>query len=145
MTVNRFVAPRTKRFDLPDGSGDWIEIKHELPLVDERGLQGAGTGFVNAKDDESGETKQEMTLDWGRYSVERLAAWLVDWSFVDGAGQRQKVNRSSIRALRPNDAKMIEQIIDDHKGALEAEKKGLSEPAAPETPDPALEEASQPG
>lgn len=118
MGRNRFVTPSVIRKELPDGSGDWIEIKAELTAVERRQLEGSPMRGYQEPDGQP-----EVRLDWGGYSMAKLYTWLVDWSFVDGEGRQRPCTRPAIDALDEETAEAINRIIDLHQEEIEREKK----------------------
>lgn len=120
MARNRFVKARTVKLDLSDG--DWIEIKSKLSYGEQSKLTGTMTPSL------SPDTKGKATsvdIDWAEYSLQRISAYVVDWSFVDGSEQRIKPTRDNIFALDQESAAEIEAAIDAYL-TNEQEKKVLT-------------------
>jgi len=93
----------TTQLDLSDG--DWIEVRNQLGYGEQQRLAGSVLGNVFMKDIDTGSAK--VTIDLEKHNVERLFAWVVDWSFRDNQGKKVKVSRSSIARLLPD---MVEEI-----------------------------------
>ena len=109
----RFVTPNTVRLELSDG--DWIEVKSQLTYGEEKRLSSAGMRYK----DQSGEG---FSLDLERYNIERLSAWITDWSFDDADGKRVGVSNGAIWALDPDAAREIELALTTHIKAVESSK-----------------------
>lgn len=112
MGRNRFVQPESKRIDLSDG--DWIEVKKELTIGEEKTLQACGI-------------KRTLTappsVDWPEYHIGRVAVWLTGWSF---RGPDDKPVPLSVAAIRSLDAETFGEITDaltKHRQELDDAKK----------------------
>lgn len=114
MARSRFVTPTTVRLDISEG--DWIEIKERLDFGEAQALAQAG---LRQEGSMLGGTP-DMRLDLAAYKIERLVAYLVDWSFRDADGRAVDVTRASIRALDPATAAEIDAAIDAHVEAMDA-------------------------
>jgi len=104
-----FVSAATKRYELEEG---WIEIKNELDYGERERLSNGAMTRVSGSD----ESNAGIDLDIAKFNVLKLQTWLVDWS------ADQPITRQTIEALRPSVADAIEEIINQHQEALEAEK-----------------------
>jgi len=122
MARNRFVAGSTKKFDLPkhpdDEEQDWIEIKTELTYGEEQRLAGIGVTSYRPLDDDKG----ELGVDWGVLGVEKIAMYLVSWSFKKPNGDTAPCDKNSIRNLTQETADEILDIINQHEADQEALK-----------------------
>ena len=124
--MSRFVKPITKRITLTDG--DWIVIKHRLPVgdqkrVDTSGLKRLVQPQVRKDRKDQKEQTSSIEIDFKEFSFARTEAYLLEWSFLDDAGQPVALNRSSIEALDTASYDEIENAITAHVEALAAEKK----------------------
>ncbi len=136
MTTNGTVTKPTRRDRFADGSavrlelseGDWVLVRAELSYGQQRRLATVGLTGVPAVLAETGQGEQ-LTVDWARFEVERLATWVIDWSFTDADGDHVVVSREAIENLAPETAAEINEALDRHIGALEAKK-------APPAPGP---------
>lgn len=117
MSRNRFVSPESVRLDISDG--DWIEVKRQLTYQEEQEL----IGSVIASMRPGKELKLESGPDYARAQIERLALWLLDWSFRDGSDRPVPVNRDAIGVLDPDTAREIDAALDRHLGAMAEAKK----------------------
>jgi hypothetical protein len=109
MTRDRFVSANTVRLELSDG--DWIEVKERLTYGERSKLSAASFRSGHLGTD-------TVELDFEAYAVEKLATWLVDWSFTR-AGKSVPVSKAAIRALDPETADEIETALNVHIEALE--------------------------
>jgi hypothetical protein len=141
MTTNGTV-PATHRRDrfasgaavkLPLSDGDWVLVRAELSYGQQQRLAGAGLSGVPEALAERGQG-EPLSVDFAAYKLERLAAWIMDWSLVDADGEPVTVSREAIERLHPDTAEEIEAALDAHVAGLEAKKGpaggGPSRPAA---------------
>lgn len=112
----RFVAPETVRIDLADG--DWIEVKKELGVGEDRRYRTAGVKRANAK--------EEVEIDWTAMALARVQTYLVDWSARDAKDKPVPVTRQAIEALAVEDFEAIDAAIQAHIAATSEEKKRQS-------------------
>jgi hypothetical protein len=122
-----FVKPTTVRLRLSEDR--WIEAKErlnfgELQALNSAGLTRVGGVFPNG----SGAAADDVGLDvdMARWMVERIAVWLVDWSFRDDDDRPVRVSRDAIRSLDPAVAQEIQDALDAHVAAQEALGKATS-------------------
>lgn len=122
--MSRFVKPESVKLDLT--AGDWLLVKRRLTAGEERHafariLKPSGFG-------------EPMALDFERTGLEKMVAYLLDWSLEDDSGavvpirdQPAAVIESALLALDPASFAEIHRAITDHEAAqleaLEAEKK----------------------
>jgi len=118
MPKNRFVQPEVVRLELSDG--DWVEVKERLTYGEEQFLAGGAltevSGMFDAADDIG------IQLDLRKYTLRRMATWILDWSFCDVEDRRVAVSLDSIAMLDPDTAEEIDAAITAHIEALEAAK-----------------------
>lgn len=122
----KFTTPGTTRIDFPDG--DWIEVRNELSVGDERRYRSRGlgrmSGMGSAKNGE--ERDVSIEINWEDLGLARVEAYLVDWS------DKRKVSPATIRALDPKDFDKIDTAIQAHIAKV-AEEKAKNETTASET------------
>jgi hypothetical protein len=106
---SRFVEPDTTRIDL--SYGDWIEVKSRLDFGERQAL--AGSGLRQSGSLSNGDTP-DFTIDLAGYKIERMLAYLVDWSFRDRFDHRVTISRATVRALDPDTADEIDAALDAH-------------------------------
>ena len=123
--ADRFASGATARLELSDG--DWVLVRAELTYGQQRRLAGAGLTGIDA----SATAGERLKVDLAAYDLERLATWVMDWSFRDGDGDRVTVSREAIEALHPDTAAEINAALDAHIEALEAKKAPPAATAAP--------------
>jgi len=122
---SRFADGGQVRLELSDG--DWVAVRRELSYGQQQHLALAGvTGIPDALVAAGG--GQRLTYDWTRFEVDRLCAWLLDWSFRDGDGDHVVVSRERIEALHPDTAAEINAALTAYLEAQEAKKA----PSSPE-------------
>lgn len=128
----RFVVPDTKRIDLRDGPGgekNWIEVKLELTKGEDSKFR---TRAMRAQVT-PGQGNVNVEIDWEKLALARVETYLVDWSAKDAKGKDIPVTANAIAALATEDFDEIDQAIQDHIAALEAEKKLSSGNGSPTT------------
>ena len=127
----RFASGAAVKLGLSDG--DWVLVRQELSYGQQRRLASAGLSGVPQALAEQGQG-EALSIDLAAYALERLVAWVMDWSFRDADGDRVTVSREAIEALHPDTAAEINAALDAHIEALEGkaakEPPGLSRPAA---------------
>jgi hypothetical protein len=116
---DRFASGAQVRLELSDG--DWVSVRQELSYGQQRRLATVGLTGVPAVLAETGQAPQ-LSVDWARFEVERLAVWLLDWSLVDADGEPVVVSREAIEALEPGTAAELNAALDRHIADLEAKK-----------------------
>ena len=136
MTENGTVTKTQRRHRFADGSavklplsdGDWILVRAELSYGQQRRLATAGlTGVPSALAGQG----DALSVDLAAFDLERLATWIMDWSFVDADGDHVVVTREAIERLSPDTAAEIQEVLNAHIEALEAKKApGATRPAA---------------
>lgn len=119
MAESMFVDP-SETVDLKIGIGDhWVRAKRELSYGESASLAGAMMGKVNAAGlSGKGEGDAEIGLDSKKFAIERLYAWLVDWSLTTKDGKTAKITRSAVENLRPSVAQAIGDALDKHMESL---------------------------
>ncbi len=105
------VAPETVRLDL--GDDQWVEIKRELNYGEMSDVAEATRGSL---------VKAQLQL---------IAAYIVDWSFVDGAGKRLPVESltdriGALRAMSTEAVAAIDAAVSAHVEAVKGEKKPVA-------------------
>lgn len=110
----RFVAADTVRVTL--ANGDWIEIKKELTIGEDRAFRAAG--FKRVVPGVSG-----LDVDWAAMAIARVETYLVDWSARDAKDKAIPVTPDAIRALAIEDFEAIDSAIQAHIAARDEEKK----------------------
>lgn len=118
---------------LPLSAGDWVLVRAELTYGQQRRLAGAGLSGVPEALAEQGQG-HSLSVDLAAYDLERLAVWLLDWSFTDSDGDRVLVSREAIEQLHPDTAAELNAALDAHIEAAAAKKDPVA--AGPTTPAP---------
>ena len=124
----RFASGAAVRLELSDG--DWVLVHAELTYGQQRRLAFAGLTGVPTALAEQGQG-EPLTMDMATYHVERLATWLMDWSFADADGEHVVVSREAIESLHPDTAAEIDEALDAHIAGLEAKKGAPASAARP--------------
>lgn len=120
---DRFVTPTTTKLPLSDG--DWIEVKRRITYEEQEALNAASVKR------ESLAPGAGIQMDLATYNIERLAMWLVDWSFEDEAGAVVPCDRDAIKLLDPATAKEVDAALTAHIAGLEAERVDPTSATAP--------------
>ena len=110
---NRFVSVNVVR--LPLTEGDWIEVKERLSYEEQEALNAASMKPVVVQ---GGGSRLELEL--GTFNIQRIMAWVVDWSFVGPDDKVPAVSRITIGSLDPLTANEITAALDTHIAALTA-------------------------
>jgi hypothetical protein len=116
---NRFVSRETVRRDLSDD--DWIEIKAALSYGEEQNLN--ASAFRALRDGEDGQG--EVTIDWAARNLNKIEAWVVEWSFRSDQDRPMPVTKGNIKNLDADTAREILETIDAYMVEQERIKKGL--------------------
>lgn len=106
----RFVNPETVRLYLK--AGDWIDVKKELTVGEEKRYRSAGFRGLSQRTDGS-----EIQVDWAALALARVEAYLVDWS------EKRPVSREAIEDLCQGDFEEIDTLVQAHIEAMAGEKK----------------------
>jgi hypothetical protein len=118
---NRFASQQTTRIELSDG--DWLEVRDELSLGRQQKLAGAGIGGLQGFD--GGDLANvRMELDLSAFEIQRILAWVTEWSFRDATGRPVALTREAVENLNAETAEEIKAALDEHVAAVE-EKKAL--------------------
>lgn len=118
MGRSRFISPATNTKTLKLPGGDWIEVKKQLTVGEERSAFQQAIGEVNSE-------------GWRRPNVEMLGlsevhAYIVDWGgdgFRDEEGRSVQPTLAALQNMRPDDYREIETAIKDHVKEMEAEER----------------------
>lgn len=140
MTTNGAVTAQ-KRARFADGGqvrlelseGDWIAVRQELSYGQQRRLAASGLTGI----DQAAAEGERLKVDLAAYDLERLALWVLDWSFRDADGDHVVVSREAIENLHPDTAAEINAALDRHIEAQAAKK-------APAPPGPSRSRATSP-
>jgi hypothetical protein len=125
---NRFVAPETRKINLGE-SGDWIEIKKELNVGDDRAYRSAGLKRLTGS---PGSSAAAVDVDWTELALARVTVYLLDWSFENADGKRVDLSPSAIRNLDPATFEEVDTAIVEHiKEMTDAKKATGGEPTPP--------------
>src|SRR6478735_688564 len=116
---NRFASQETTRIELSDG--DWLEVRDELSLGRQQKLAGAGIGGLQGFD--GGDLASvRMELDLSAFEIQRILAWVTEWSFRDGTGRPVALTREAVENLNAETAEEIKAALDEHVAAVEEKK-----------------------
>jgi len=114
------VRPDTTRLALKEG--DWIEVKKHLTAGEKARLSGAGLEGVRGF--EGAQRNRTIELNYERLELARIEAYVVKWSFIGLDDAPLKVTPESIASLTQEIAKEIDEALDLHVKAMDAEKNG---------------------
>lgn len=128
MSKCRFQNADVDRLTLSDG--EWIEVKHRLSGGEAKRMSAAAFRDVQ-RPKEMGD-QPRVGVDFASLTLARTKAYLTDWSFRDAKDKPVRVTPEAIEALDEEALKEIEDAIDAHIDAVQAELKAQSgEPASP--------------
>lgn len=119
----RFVNPDTTRLELPNG--EWVEVKNELPSIEEKRYRSAGFKRVRM-DKTNADTVSDVEMDWVELAFARIVAYVVDWNVKDANGNKVKYTIDAVRRLVSEDFDVLNKAVEAHEEAKAAEKKAQS-------------------
>ena len=123
----RFVTSESVRIDLkdgPDGSKNWIKVKRELTVGEDRQFRAAGMKNLRPGADAS-----SIEIDWSEMAIARVHAYLVDWSATmpnpkdPDNPKKVKVSKEAIQSLDKESFEEIDNAIQAHIEAMGDAKK----------------------
>ena len=115
--VSEFVEPDVKRLYLTDGPNGlkrWIEVKTELTNEEWEQLATSGLGTELGTDG-------KIPVNFAKFRLSRLEAWVTDWSFRDRDDKPVPVTATALAGLRRPVAQEIEKALDAHVKEWEAQ------------------------
>lgn len=126
MARNRFAVAEVDRLTLPDGSGDWIEVKRQLTVGEEKDISLLAMREISQED---GTVK--FRGDYQLMPFAKAVIYLVGWSFHNAKGpvkleDEQKKRLAQLRALEPESWNEIEKAISAHEEKTAEAKKSLA-------------------
>jgi hypothetical protein len=124
MASSRFVRPETEKLDL--SGGDWLLVKRRLTAGEQRHAFARMVKRMNVG--------EQTELDPEGVGLNKIVAYLLDWSLRDGDGelvlirdQSVSVVEAALLALDPDSFREIYAAISAHEdrqsAAIEDEKK----------------------
>lgn len=116
----------TVRYDLTDD--DWVVVKKFLDAGEELEVSGAGLSRMGTDGDEP-----SYKLDWKRLKLQRILAYLKEWSFVDFAGKPLRITIENLSRCSTATINELDAVIDKHRAAMEQEGNAQSAENAGET------------
>jgi hypothetical protein len=121
MARNRFPLPTVER--LPLSEGDWIEIKRELNVGEEKDVTLLAMREISQED---GTVK--FRPDYQLMPFAKAVIYLVGWSFHNAKGpvkleDDQKKRLAQLRALEPSSWEEIQTSIEQHEEKTADAKK----------------------
>lgn len=108
----RFVQPEIVRLDLSEG--DWLEVRKELSTGEARRAMAKTIKSMRA----DGRIEPDLEM-LGRAEI---AAYLVDWSFVDAHDKRVPCSDAALDNLTQDAYAEIETAVRAHIAAVEEER-----------------------
>jgi len=108
----RFVQPEIVRLDLSDG--DWLEVRKELSTGEARRAMAKTIKSMRA----DGRIEPDLEM-LGRAEI---AAFIVDWSFVDANDKRVPFTDAALDNLTQDAYAEIETAVRAHIAAVEEER-----------------------
>lgn len=110
--VSRFVQPQVMRLDL--SGGDWLDVRRELTVGEQRRAMAKAVKSMRADG--------RIEPDFQQVGKAEIAAYIVDWSFVDGNDKRVPFTDDAIDNLTAAAYDEIETAVRAHIAAVEAER-----------------------
>ena len=111
MPRNRFVDPNRIRLQISED--DWLEVKSELNVGEQKLLEAAGVRRV----------ADGVEIVWEDYQIKRAAVWITDWSFQDSSGKQQEVSLEALRALDVETFAEVQAALNVHIASIVEKKK----------------------
>lgn len=111
--MHRFVQPEIVRLELSDG--DWLEVRKELSMGEARRAMARTIKTMRA----DGRIEPDLEMV-GRAEI---AAYIVDWSFVDAQDKRVPYTDAALDNLTSEAYSEIEAAVRTHIAAVEDERK----------------------
>lgn len=111
--MNRFVQPEIVRLELTDG--DWLEVRKELSMGEARRAMARTIKTMRA----DGRIEPDLEMV-GRAEI---AAYIVDWSFVDAQDKRVPYTDAALDNLTGDTYAEIEAAVRAHIASVEDERK----------------------
>jgi hypothetical protein len=134
----RFVTPDVVRIPLKDGADgtkNWIEVKKELTVGEEKRFRTMGFKQMTPssggeQSDKGGDpTDAKIDVDWARLALARVETYLQDWSATKTVKDKVvpvPVTRSAIEQLAEEDFDEIDKAIQAHIKEQEDAKKATT-------------------
>ena len=110
--LSRFVQPEIVRLELSDG--DWLDVRKELSTGEARRAMAKTVKSMRA----DGRIEPDLEM-LGRAE---MAAYLVDWSFVDGNDKRVPCSDAALGNLTQDAFAEIETAVRAHIASVEEER-----------------------
>jgi hypothetical protein len=110
--VSRFVQPQVVRLELSDG--DWLEIRRELTVGEQRAAMARTVKSMRADG--------RIEPDLEAVGKSEIAAYIIDWSFVDANDKRVPYSWAALDNLTADAYAEIETAVRGHISALEADR-----------------------
>lgn len=122
MAKNRFPDPQVVR--LPVSEGDWLEIKKQLTVGEEKDI----TLLALREIGEDADGRPKLTQDFQLLPFAKAVVYLVGWSFHNAKGpvrleEDQKKRLAQLRALDRESWSEILKAIETHEAAIAEAKK----------------------
>jgi hypothetical protein len=121
MARNRFPAPHVERLPLSDG--DWIELKRDLTVGEEKDISLLAMRELSQED---GTVK--FSMNYQLLPFAKAVVYLVGWSFHNAKGpvkleEEQRKRLAQLRALDQETWDEIDAAMTRHEEAVDAQKK----------------------
>lgn len=107
MGKNRTVLPSVTRVPISDG--DWVELKDELNVGEQKRLEAAGLKAPIIADG-----RIYSPIDWEVHDQLRALIWVTDWSLKGPDDKDLKLNMASVQALNVETFEEINKAIIEH-------------------------------
>lgn len=110
--VSRFVRPEVVRLSL--SGGDWLDVRRELSVGESRAAMARTVKSIRA------DGRFEPDLE--EIGKAEIAAYVIDWSFVDASDRRVPYSAAALDSLTIETFNEIESAVKAHIAAVDAER-----------------------
>jgi hypothetical protein len=131
MARNRFPTPYVERLPLSDG--DWIEVKRDLTVGEEKDISLLAMRELSQQDG-----TVRFSMDYQLLPFAKAVVYVIAWSFHNAKGpvkleEDQRKRLSQLRALDTETWDEIDAALSRHEEAVDAKKKSSTGTSVTET------------
>lgn len=120
--MGRFVKPQTRQIKLAGDDNEWIEVKRDLNVWEDKRYRSAGFKRVSGAAAGGGKDAA-VDVDWTELALARVETYLVDWNLRDDTGKSVPFSATAMRNLSPEAFEEIDAAIVKHVEEMAEEKK----------------------
>jgi len=107
----RFATAGTTKLDI--GSDDWIEVRNELSVAEQRELQDKSFEATQEITPGNEDKTQKIAINWAKYSLHRSMAYITRWNAADAENVPVPVSMDTLGALDEDTMQRIETALTD--------------------------------